>query len=65
MQTTSMEYVVDLLHTHQSNDSHDSPPFSRFRKSFPASAENQGSTYIKIVSPTVCIQALIEAWNWR
>ena len=29
------------------------PPFSRFTKSFPTSAENQGSTYIKIVSPTV------------
>ena len=29
------------------------PPFSRFRKSVPASDENQGLTYIKIVSPTV------------
>ena len=33
------------------------PPFSRFRKSFPTSCENQGSTYIKIVSPIVCTQA--------
>ena len=32
------------------------PPRSRFRKSFPASCENQGSTYIEIVSPTVFIQ---------
>ena len=44
------------------------PPFSRFRKSFPTSCENQGLTYIKIVSPTVFTQEsqwlLWIARNW-
>ena len=39
------------------------PPFSRFRKSFPTSFENQGLTYIKILSPTVCTQVPTGAYQ--
>ena len=56
------------MNLHQRWYSTNAPPFSRFRKSFPASAENQGLTYIKIVSPTVFIQEsqwlLWIARNW-
>ena len=48
--------------------SYKTPPFSRFRKYFPTSLENPGSTYIEIVSPTVFIQEsqwlLWIARNW-
>ena len=50
----------DSMASSQILDSIHPPPFSHFRKSFPTSCENQGSTYIKIVSPTVFTQALVE-----
>ena len=45
---------------HPVSDNTKTSPFSRFRKSFPTSFENQGSKYIKIVSTTVCTEALEE-----
>ena len=42
-----------ILIPHPTYDSTKPPPFSHFRKSFPTSCENQGFTYIKIVSPIV------------
>ena len=49
-------FMSSFIHFSTKDDMVKTPPFSRFRNSFPALLENQGSTYIEIVSPTVFIQ---------